>query len=102
AGEVLRRRRRERAERLAKLDLLVDSLLHLRRPRVGEDRAVTERTGPDLEPALEPADDLAGGEGVDGLGQHRLLVGQLAVLHAVGSLERGPDLTGRVTGAPVG
>ena len=51
-GELLRRRRREGAEGLAELDLLVDALLHLGPPRVGEDRAVARaragrtRSGP--------------------------------------------------------
>ena len=51
-------RRRERPERLAELDLQVHHRLHLRRPRVADDRAAAERARAELHPALKQADDL--------------------------------------------
>ncbi len=49
----------ERPERLAELHLGVDVVLHLRPPRVGEDRAVAQRPRPELHASLVPAHDLA-------------------------------------------
>ena len=53
-------RRSERPERLAKLDLGVDDVLHARVSRVGQDAPVAEGARSQLEPSLEPADHLAG------------------------------------------
>ncbi len=44
------------------LDPRVEDVLHVLPPRVGDDRAVAERTWPELHPPLEPADDVAGGD----------------------------------------
>src|SRR5262249_34488395 len=58
----------ERAEPLAVLDPLVDDVLHLRLPRVGQDRAGAEGPRADLGRALEPAHDLRAAEELGGLG----------------------------------
>ena len=58
-GDVLaQHRRRERPERFAELDLQVHHRLHLRRPRVAEDRPSPERARPELHAALQQPDDL--------------------------------------------
>src|SRR5260370_35487202 len=49
--------RREWPEVLAVLDLLVEDCPHRRVARVGEERAVAQRSGTPLHPSLEPADD---------------------------------------------
>ena len=51
--------RREGPEGLPVLDLEVHDRLHPRIPRIAENAAASERAGPELHPALEPADDLA-------------------------------------------
>ena len=54
--------RRERPELLAILDFAIEPIAHFGRVRRGEDAAVAERTRPELESAVHPADDAAGGE----------------------------------------
>ena len=44
------------------LDPRVEDVLHVGPARVGDDRAVAERARAELHPALEPADDVAGGD----------------------------------------
>src|SRR5262249_61606916 len=46
-------------EAFAVFDLEIEPLLHARRARVAEDRAVAERARPELHAALHPADCLA-------------------------------------------
>ena len=53
---------RERPVGLAVLDPLVEDVLHVGAPRIGDDRSVAERARTELHPALEPADHLAGGD----------------------------------------
>ena len=67
-------RRGERPERLAVLDAGVEDVLHVRTARVDEDRAVAERTRPELHPALEPADHVAGGDPLGDRGEELLFV----------------------------
>ena len=52
----------ERTEALPELDLEVHLRLHARAPRVAEDAAGAQGPGPELHPAVEPADDLLVGE----------------------------------------
>ena len=52
-------RRREGPEGLAILDLQVQRLLHRRRARITQDRAVAERARAELHPPLEPSERLA-------------------------------------------
>ena len=54
--------RRKRPERLAKLDLQVHHRLHVRRARVADNRAVAQRTRPELHPALKQAHHLLSGD----------------------------------------
>ena len=61
AARSLADHRGDRAELLATLDV-VEALEVLRPPRVGEQRALTERAGPVLAAALEPGDDAVVGE----------------------------------------
>src|SRR5439155_721217 len=58
---VVEHRRRERPERLAVLDLVVHDRLHGWRARVADDRAVPDRTRPELHPSLQEPDDPAVG-----------------------------------------
>src|SRR5262245_21707337 len=64
--------RRKGAEWLTVLDLVVEPLLGVLAARIGQDRPVAERSRAGLHSALEPADDLAGGDrgrgGVDDVG----------------------------------
>ena len=68
-------RGRERAEALPELDLHVEGVAHLRVARVGEDAARAEGPGPELHPALEPADHVALRDELRGAGG-KLLVGE--------------------------
>src|SRR5207237_7052612 len=88
-------RRRERTEGLAVLDPRVEDVLDLVPPRVGEDRAVAERARAELHPALEPADDVAGGDPLGAERTELLLVEVLAL--DPGGPERGGAL---VVGGP--
>jgi hypothetical protein len=54
--------RRKRAEILPVLDLLIEDIAHVRPARVGEQRTVAERAGPELHAPLKPGDDLAIGD----------------------------------------
>ena len=67
------------------LDPRVEDVLHVGAPRVGDDRAVPERARPELHPALEPADDVAGG---DPLGDERE---ERVVVEPLGSRARRAD-----------
>ena len=66
-GLVGQDRGREGTETLPELDLHVQRVPHLGVPRIGEDAASPEGTGPELHPALEPSDDVAVGDETRGL-----------------------------------
>src|SRR5262249_15115226 len=55
-------RRRERTERLAGLDMLVEDVLHVAAPRVADDGPIAERARTPLHPSLKPADNVAVGD----------------------------------------
>ena len=78
--------RRERAERLAELDLQVHRRLHRRRARVAEDAARAERARAELHAPLEPADDAAVGEQLGASRAARSSSGSIG--HALGLQER--------------
>src|SRR5262245_290174 len=62
-GNVLAQHRgRERAETLAVFYPQIERLLHIRRARIAEHRAGSERARPELHAALHPADGLASGK----------------------------------------
>ena len=56
-GMLGQHRRRKGAERLPKLDLRVHEVLHVRPPRIGQNRPMSEGPRPPLEASLAPADD---------------------------------------------
>src|ERR1700690_1790321 len=65
--EIVRRsflenRRSKRAENLAMLDSLIQHVLHLRPPGIDDYASIAQRTRSPFCPALEPADDLSGGD----------------------------------------
>ncbi len=73
-GRVDGHDRCERPELLAILDVAVEAIPHFGRVRRGKDTAVAESTRPELESALHPADDAAGGEIVgDPIDQFRVV-----------------------------
>src|SRR5581483_8065521 len=68
ADAFLEDRRGEGAKRLAALDALVENVAHLRAPRIGKNGTIAESARPPFAPSLIPADDLAAGERLRGLG----------------------------------
>ena len=57
ADLLFQNRRRERAERFAFLDALIETILHFRAPRIGEDRTITKRPRAKLHAPLKPSDN---------------------------------------------
>ncbi|HUP32849.1 MAG TPA: hypothetical protein VM184_07430 [Gaiellaceae bacterium] len=57
----------------------VEDVLHVVASRVDDDRAVSERAGPEVHPALEPADDVARGDPLGDEGEQRLVLEPLAL-----------------------
>ncbi len=74
ARALLQDRGGERSEGLPALDLEVEEVLHVRPPRIGQDRAVAEGPRPPFRASLVPADDLAAGESLGGLHCQAVLV----------------------------
>src|SRR4030095_12787465 len=81
---VFENNRSEWPKGLAKLDLGVDDVFHLRSTRIGQDAAVAEGARAPFEPSLEPADHFL----VEQCPDHPL--GQLALV--LDHLERPPSL----------
>ena len=74
-GDVVAQNRRcERAERFAPLDLGVEDVFHVGAPRIGQDRAVAQRPRSPLHAALEPAHDLAVGDGARDAGAQLVVI----------------------------
>src|SRR6187431_1774775 len=59
---LLEHRRGERAEPLAKLDLMIEDLAHIAAARVGNEAAGTECSRPQFHTAVEPPDDRTVGD----------------------------------------
>ena len=70
-------RRRKWAKALAELDLEVHGGLHGRRAGIAQNAARTQGPGPELHPALEPADDLAIGQQSGDMFKQVVLFGEM-------------------------
>src|ERR1017187_3493924 len=89
ASSLRENRWAEGAERFAELNAAVEGILHVLATRVRKDAAVSERTGAELHPALEPSHDIAVRNEPRGAVQKRGLI-QFAVFDAC-RLEFGAD-----------
>src|SRR5262245_10845388 len=67
----------EGAERLAKLDLEVEPLLHVRRPWIAQDGTAAECSRAEFHPSLKPADRLLVDECIDGRVEEAVIVHDL-------------------------
>src|SRR6185437_5857547 len=95
----------KRSEVFPVLDLLIENIAHVRSPRVGEQRAVTQRTRPELHATLKPGNYLATGNHCRGLARGvsalpRPQTGRLDRSQNVAPPESGPQIWGGV--APLG
>src|SRR5712691_7328810 len=77
-GHILvEHRGREGPERLAKLDLEVEPLLHVRRARIAQDGTGAERSWAEFHPSLKPADRLLVDKCIDGRVEQAFIVQDL-------------------------
>ena len=93
--------RRKGTKILPVLDLLIEDIAHLRPARIGEQRTVAQRPGPELHAALKPCDDLAIGDHLRGVARGRLAsprreTGRLHRRQNVTPLERRPEIRRRI------
>src|SRR5438132_10408251 len=108
--EIFRRGFREdgrckRAKDFAVLDAAVESVLHLRTPRVGDDAAISKRPRPPFGAALKPAEDFSSGDG-RGAAARQFFFGKfgdaITILRKAARIDRAADFFSRIRWSPVG